>query len=97
MVTLGRSPNNDVWVALASVSKFHASFTKGVTGWTVSDQRATNETFIEEKPLGKGASAVLADWSTIDFGPEARAIFFTPEGLHAALLKWRETKRLPGT
>jgi len=93
MVTVGRSPNNDVWIALPSVSKFHACFSLQKSGWTITDQKATNETRVEGKPLRTGATLPVTDGVTIDFGPDVRATLSVPRGLSEEHGPLREIRR----
>lgn len=87
MITLGRARNNDVCLPLPSVSKVHAYFQKkpGSRVWSLTDQRSTNGTTIDAKPLVPAAPADLHDGVRIAFGPDIRARYFTPEGLFGYL------------
>jgi pSer/pThr/pTyr-binding forkhead associated (FHA) protein len=90
MITVGRAPNNDVWLPLPSVSKVHAYFSRNPAGgWRLTDQNATNGTTVDEKMMTAGASMLLYDGAVIDFGPDIRAKYFGPEGLFRFLLHHR--------
>ncbi len=91
--TVGRASNQDVCLPLESVSKFHACFTGSPNGWRVTDQRATNGTFVDAKQLPPGGSAWLHEGTTVAFGPEATARFFTPKGLYVVLCSSTATDR----
>ncbi len=81
MITFGRAHNNDVVLAHPTVSKVHAYFTTSPTGWVLNDQRSTNGTYVEGKPLPKGGSAPLPSGAVIRFGSLVRARFFSPAHL----------------
>lgn len=81
MVTLGRAQNNDVIVPLSTVSKLHAILAHGPDGWTITDQRSTNGTMVDDERLEHPASAPLSDGTVVRFGPDVTAKFFTPPGL----------------
>ncbi|MCP4501463.1 MAG: FHA domain-containing protein [Deltaproteobacteria bacterium] len=52
MVSIGRTPNNDIVIADASVSKFHAYF-QSETVLRVFDGGSTNGTTINQQPVAK--------------------------------------------
>ncbi len=90
MITVGRATNNDVCLPLTSVSKVHAYFTHGAADeWKLTDQRATNGTWVNDARLAAGSTASLGDGTRIAFGPEARARFFLPDGLFGFLALYR--------
>jgi hypothetical protein len=92
VLTVGRATVQDVCVPLSSVSKFHVCLTRSPEGWKVTDQRATNRTFVDDEPLQPGGSARLRDGTRVGFGPEARATFFTPEGMFRILGRLRSDR-----
>jgi hypothetical protein len=81
VLTVGRATIQDVCIPLLSVSKFHVCLTRDPNGWKLTDQRAANGTFVDGRKLDPGGSAALQNGSRVDFGPEAKAVFLTPEGL----------------
>jgi hypothetical protein len=86
MITIGRSPNNDIVLPLPSVSKFHAQFVQGAPGqWCIIDAGSTNGTENEKGRLVKGQRCDLKDGDSLLFGGEARLRFFTPEGIYSLL------------
>jgi pSer/pThr/pTyr-binding forkhead associated (FHA) protein len=89
MVALGQARNNDVILPLPTISKVHAIFTQGSKGWSVTDQRSTNRTGVDDEPLQPGGSAAITDGSVIRLGPEVRVKFFAPSGLYAFLMRYR--------
>jgi len=96
MITVGRASNNDIQLLVSSVSKFHASFTSLAGSWTVTDQNATNGTFVDGKRLESRAQAFVADGSQIGFGPDARAEFMTTAALFALLCRLRAGSGVQG-
>lgn len=90
MITIGRASNNDHCLPLPTISKVHAYFSKTPTGvWRLTDQRATNGTWVDSQRLEPGATANLADGTRIGFGPDARARFYSPLGLFGFLALYR--------
>ena len=89
MITIGRAPNNDVCVPLPTISKVHAYLVESGGAWKLYDQNATNGTFLDQQRLAANGSAALVDGARVGFGPEAKARFFTPVGLHGFLALFR--------
>lgn len=85
VITLGRAPGQDVCVRVGSVSKLHACFTRFGDAWTITDESATNGTYLDERRLRTGERARLSDGAVVGFGPEVRAKFFVAESLPAYL------------
>lgn len=85
MITVGRAQNNDVILPFPSVSKLHAYFTHSGSRWSVTDQRSTNGTLVDDRPLPSGGTVELADGARIDFGPDAKAKFLLPESVFGFL------------
>ncbi len=86
MVSLGRAINNDIVLALPSVSKMHGYFRKGAEGWTFTDPRSKNGTFVNGERLAQGAARPLADGDVLQFGNDVLATFVSPERLHSRLV-----------
>jgi hypothetical protein len=64
MITVGRTANNDMVVADASVSKFHAFFKKTPKGFELADAGSKNGTWVagqELAPRGDAAPVKLGD------------------------------------
>jgi hypothetical protein len=90
MITIGRASNNDHCLPLPTISKVHAYFSKTPRGeWCLTDQRATNGTFVDGQKLTAGATVPLADGSRIAFGPDVRARFYSAAGLFGFLALYR--------
>lgn len=96
MITVGRAPNNDVCLAVSTVSKFHACFQKTPQGWQLHDQRAVNGTFVDDQRVAAGGIASVVTGSRISFGPDARARFYLPDALHGLIAKFRSGPSFPG-
>ncbi|MEZ0229463.1 MAG: FHA domain-containing protein [Planctomycetota bacterium] len=90
MITIGRATNNDHCLPLPTISKVHAYFSKTPTGvWRLTDQKATNGTWVDGQRLDPGSTANLGEGARLSFGPDARARFFTAAGLFGFLTLYR--------
>lgn len=79
IVTVGRSPDSDVHVVGAKVSKHHAYFDQEEDeAWFVADAGSSNGTFVDGKKLDEHEHAALADSTTIRFSPDVSFRFFGP-------------------
>ncbi|MBI3726634.1 FHA domain-containing protein [bacterium] len=90
MITIGRAPNNDVWLPVGSISKLHAYFTSSTEGWKIHDHHSTNGTTIDSNPVPRGGF-IVSDGTQIGLG-DLRATFFTPPGLFRFLARYRAAK-----
>ena len=69
MITVGRTPNNDVVIRHITVSRFHSFFRNRGNDWTVSDAGSKNGTYLEgrrlearkERPLTSGHRVRMGD------------------------------------
>ena len=84
VISIGRSNSCDIRISSPQVSKIHALFTQDAeTGiWSISDNRSTNSTRVNNIPLEGAESFRLENNAEISFG-ELHAIFLTREGLVA--------------
>ena len=84
MISIGRSNGCDIRISSPQVSKIHALFTQDAeTGiWSISDNRSTNGTRVNNLLLKGAESFRLENNAEISFG-ELHAIFLTREGLVA--------------
>jgi hypothetical protein len=89
MITVGRAKNNDVVLPTATVSKFHASFAERPGGWSITDQRSANGTWLEAMRLEPGVSVPLPDEAWLRFGKDLWVKYATPEGLIKVLAALR--------
>lgn len=88
MITLGRAANNDMRIALPSVSKFHAYFTHVPRDdtWWIADANSSNGTFVNgEKLKADKGRTKLEPGSAIRFGPDVVARFFDAKSFHTFL------------
>lgn len=85
MITVGRAPNNDVCLAVASVSKLHAYFQRDGAKWILRDSNSANGTFVNGSRLEAGKATPLDDGSLLAFGPDTECLFKTPMGLYGYL------------
>jgi hypothetical protein len=85
MITVGRASNNDLVFAQPTISKLHAYFRGSPSGWTLTDQKSTNGTFLEETALVPGNAVALGDGVALRFGLDLRARFFSASGLFQLL------------
>lgn len=49
LVTVGRSPESDVFLDDVTVSRHHATFRRSAEGWSVSDAGSLNGTYVNRK------------------------------------------------
>jgi hypothetical protein len=85
MVSLGRALNNDIVLALPSVSKMHGYFRKSGDGWTFTDPSSKNGSFVNGERLAHGVARPLADGDVLQFGNDVLATFVSPERLRSRL------------
>ena len=46
LVTVGRSPDSDIFLDDVTVSRHHATFRRGAEGWSISDAGSLNGTYV---------------------------------------------------
>lgn len=76
MISVGRTPNNDIVIPDRSVSKFHAYFKKDIFAeeMTIVDGGASNGTAIGTRRLASRSAAPAPSGTRIWFGPLVRAL-----------------------
>lgn len=81
MITLGRTPNNDIWLTNPGVSKFHAYFV--LQGHTVCivDANSSQGTFYGEHRLTANSRVPLHSGATLAFG-NLRGTLLTAEDFY---------------
>jgi hypothetical protein len=85
-ISVGRTPNMDVVLPLAHISKFHAYFTRDSSGkFTLADAGSKNGTWLGMRRLPVRSPEPLHDGDRIRIGASAFT-FVSPEGF-AELLK----------
>lgn len=87
MISVGRAANNDVVLAVNSVSKFHGYFACRRGLWTFTDHESTNGTTLNGKRLEPGEGVQVNDGDRLRFGLEIEALFLLPESLYTRLRK----------
>jgi hypothetical protein len=87
MITIGRAPNNDVCLHVASVSKLHAYFRREGGKWVLRDKSSSNGTFVNGERLKVEEGIVIEDGANLLFGPDAECLFKLPLSLHAFLIQ----------
>lgn len=82
MITVGRTPNNDISLPFRGISKFHAYFVVDGMNTLVVDGGSTNGTFINSKPLPPPTKHPLNSLDVISFANLFHFFFFTPDRLY---------------
>lgn len=93
IITLGRTPKSDVFINLASVSKFHCYFTHNSRNdtWHISDANASNGTFLDGERLKANVKIPLQDGAGIRFGHHVRGRFFRAKAFFEYLQTLKKT------
>ena len=86
MITFGRAPNNDLYVELSQVSKFHGYFSQAGEAWQVTDAGSTNGTYVDGVRLEPRRPALVEPGSQLRLG-EATAWYLDSWGLFDLLLR----------
>lgn len=82
LIAVGRSNNNDLVLALDTVSKLHGTFVSDPKAWTYSDRHSTNGSWLGERRLEPGVAASLRDGDILRLGPNATVRFVLPGTLY---------------
>ena len=87
MITIGRSPENDIVLYNRLVSKSHSYLDLGSSGDAIFivDNYSTNGTFVNNIKLSPTGNYQLADGDKISFGPETKVVYFSPKLFHSLL------------
>ena len=87
MITIGRSPENDIVLYNRFVSKSHAYLDLSASDEAIFlvDTESTNGTFVNNVDLAPTGNYQLADGDEISFGPETKVIYFSPKALQSLL------------
>jgi len=87
MITIGRSPENDIVLYNKLVSKSHAYLDLGSSDEAVYlvDTGSTNGTFVNNSRLAPSGNYQLADGDEISFGPETKVVYFSPKAFQGLL------------
>ena len=85
MISVGRAGNNDVVIALGSISKLQAYFMREGDNWSLTDWSSTNGTTISNKRIDPRKPQRLESGVQVSFGKEFWALFLLPEHLYREL------------
>ena len=94
MISLGRAEDNDLVVALGTISKLHAYFLVSEEKWSLTDWTSTNGTKCDMEPLTPRQGLSLESGASLSFGKEFTARFMFPGHLYDELRAGR-TPRTP--
>ena len=84
MITIGRTPNNDVCIADDSVSRFHAFFRDDEDHWIVCDAGSKNGTKVNGKACAFRIESEIASGAMAEMG-DVTMKFYIPEDLFTVL------------
>ena len=84
MITIGRTPNNDVVLRDATVSRLHAFFRHRESKWQIADGGSKNGTFLDGVPLLARREKEVATGQTVKIG-DLELTFYTAEELFKLL------------
>lgn len=89
MITVGRTPNNDVALIHPSVSKFHAHLQKTTDPnvYFISDAGSTNGTLVNGIRLEPSEKKELQDGDRVSFGGELQYVYHTAPGFFRFLAR----------
>ena len=82
LISIGRSPKNDITVSVESVSKVHGYFVADGGAWAFTDRGSTNGSAINDKPVEQGKRYRLEEGMEIRLGFEAVFEVVGPENLY---------------
>lgn len=86
LISLGRSANNDITIAIDSVSKVHGYFSQDGDDWCFTDHNSTNGSRLNEHHLRASEKTVIKDEDQLQIGLEVAVEFFSPARLYDWLL-----------
>ncbi len=82
LISVGRSANNDITVAVDTVSKVHGYFVRDGGGWSFTDHGSTNGSTLAGRELEPGEKYPLHDGAVLQLGLEAALQYLSPESLY---------------
>lgn len=82
LISIGRSPKNDITVAVDSVSKVHGYFVPHEGGWAFTDRGSTNGSKVDDRPVVEGERYPLDEGTTIRLGLEVMFEVHSPDSLY---------------
>jgi hypothetical protein len=84
LIALGRATSNDIVVAHARVSKFHAYFSRESAGvYTVTDAGSVGGTELDGSKLAEGTQHRLESGATLVLAGSVKATFFLPNDFYS--------------
>lgn len=84
-IMLGRTPSNDVFLPVPTISRLQVCFEKHGEDWHVKDLGSTNGTYAEGRQLENQETMALGNATEIGLGPHVRARFFSKLGFELLL------------
>jgi len=84
MITVGRTPNNDIVLKDSTVSRLHAFFRMRDGRWFVGDGGSKNGTFLEGQPVPARRERAVEAGQIVRIG-ELQLTFYTAEELYKML------------
>jgi len=81
VISLGRSPDNDIVLAVESVSHAHAGLACVGGRWLLTDRGSKNGTRLNGESVPAFTPVPLSSGDKLLFGGEIAAVFLTPEAL----------------
>ena len=82
LISVGRSGNNDITIAVDSVSKVHGYFVADGDQWAFTDHGSTNGSFLDDEALASGQKEPLKPGSLLRLGLEVTLEFLRPVDLY---------------
>jgi hypothetical protein len=83
-ITIGRTSNNDIAIADASVSRLHAYVKRAGTGWVIADAGSKNGSALRGDPLDARKEKPLPSRAVVRIG-DVDLTFYLAADLYAAL------------
>jgi hypothetical protein len=95
MITIGRAANNDVVLPYEAISKFHASLVTGPNGWSLTDARSSNGSWLEGQALIPLRPYTLRSGITLDLAHAVLLMFVEASEAFDLLTKRRDSAPAP--
>ncbi|HUH03381.1 MAG TPA: FHA domain-containing protein [Kofleriaceae bacterium] len=84
MITVGRTPNNDVVIDEVTVSRFHAFFRPRDHGWIICDSGSKNGTRLDGERMDARREKAVTSGSRVQLG-DVQTVFYTADNLFEIL------------
>ncbi|MEM7354072.1 MAG: FHA domain-containing protein [Acidobacteriota bacterium] len=82
LISVGRSPKNDITIAVNSVSKVHGYFVPDGDRWSFTDHGSSNGSTLNGEVLASGQHYPLKDGDRLTLGLEVTLELLSPESLY---------------